>query len=164
MKFFKTTLAMTVAVILLAGCDNGKGETIYEEHKELSPNFEWKKSDIRTFEIAINDNTRPLEFALALRYASGYYYPTLPVRITEVDPDGNKVMTDLDIPIRDEKGEFIGEKGYDIIDTEHLISSKKVFPVHGKYTYTIEHMLPDEVADYVMEIGIVVRKQQEPKK
>ena len=137
---------------------------IFEEHQELSAEYTWRKDDIKTFVIDIQQNAHPYEFSIALRCASGYAYPNLPIRIKEVAPDGSTISRDMDIMVRDANGEFLGEKGYDIIDIEQIIDAKKSFPTFGKYTYTIQHMAPDiDVLDFPMEIGLIVRDTQKSK-
>jgi len=143
----------------MLACSDKK--VIFEEHQELSAEYTWIKEDIKTFVIDIQQNAHPMEFSIALRCATGYAYPNLPVRIKETAPDGSVVSRDMDIIVRDEDGAFLGDKGYDIVDIEQVIDAKKSYPSFGKYTYTIEQMAPEmEVLDYAMEIGLIVRDTQ----
>ncbi len=156
-------LVASVAVFMITSCGNS-GTVIFEEHKELSPEYEWKKADTRTFTIDIKDNSEPLQLAVAFRYATGYYYDKALMRLTEITPAGTKSMRDIDIVVRDEKGEFIGEKGYDIIDIEFVIDENKKYPAHGTYTYIIEQTMPDvDPLDFAMEVGLVLRKKDKDK-
>jgi gliding motility-associated lipoprotein GldH len=145
-------------IMILASCQDSK--TIYEEHQSFGEAYEWAKKDKKTFVIDVKENSHPVQMTLALRYASGYMYDTALLKITETDPEGNKISRDVDVRIRDEKGEFIGEKGYDIIDLEMVLDEKKVFPVFGKYTYEIEQTMPEiDPLIFVMEIGLIVRDE-----
>lgn len=149
-------LFILLAISGLISCNDQK--TIFEEHQELSPDLEWRKADKKTFVIDIKENSHPVEFLIAFRCGSGYGYDRLPVRIKETAPDGTTISRDMDIQVRKPDGEFLGEKGYDIIDIEQMIDSQKQFPTFGKYTYTIEHMAPGvDVLDYALEIGLIVR-------
>lgn len=146
-------------ITTLNSCQDSK--TIYEEHQSFGDAYEWTKNDKKTFVIDVKENSHPVQMTLALRYASGYMYEKALLKITEIDPQGNKVSRDVDVQIRDEKGEFVGEKGYDIIDLEMVLDEKKVFPVFGKYTYEIEHTMPEiDPLIFVMEIGLIVRDEK----
>lgn len=136
---------------------------MFSEHKELSEDYTWKKADTRTFEINVTNNAHPHELALTFRYATGYMYDKVLMKVTETSPDNNVVRRDVEIQLRDEKGEFIGEKGYDIIDIEYVLDAAKEYPMIGKYTYTIEQDMPDiDPLDFAMEVGMILRDK--PKK
>lgn len=163
-KMNKITQFLLILLIYSGLTSCSDQNIIFEEHQDLSPEYTWKKEDVKTFVIDIQQNAHPFEFSIALRVASGYAYPNLPVRIKEIAPDGSVVSRDMDIMVRDSKGDFLGDKGYDIIDIEQVIDAKKSFPTFGKYTYTIEHMAPGiDVLDFPMEIGLIVRDNQKAK-
>lgn len=151
-----------ITVLIFSGITSCSDKNIiFEEHQDLSADYTWKKDDVKTFVIDIQQNAHPMEFSVALRCATGYAYPNLPIRIKETGPDGTVVSRDMDITVRDANGEFLGEKGYDIVDIEQVIDAKKSFPSFGKYTYTIQQMAPEvDVLDYAMEIGLIVRDTQ----
>lgn len=148
------TAFLFIASCLLSCSD---GRTIYEKHEKLSPDLEWLRSDVKTFTIDIQENARPVEFAIAFRCASGYAYDKMLVRMTEVAPNGEKLSSDIDIEVRKQNGDFYGDKGFDIIDITQVIDAKKQYPAFGKYTYTIEHRMPEDKVDFAMEIGLIVR-------
>ncbi|MDZ4823117.1 MAG: gliding motility lipoprotein GldH [Flavobacteriales bacterium] len=135
---------------------NEKG-VIFEEHQELSANIQWDKSDKKTFVIPVNDNSKPYQFTLSFRYATGFQFQNMKMRITEKDPDGSTMIRDLDFRVRDEEGKFMGDAGYDIIDLDYVLEQEKKFPILGNYTYTIEHTMPTDPVHYAMEVGLVVR-------
>lgn len=131
---------------------------VYVEHQELSPEVEWLKADTRTFKVPVEDNSEPFNFSLSFRYATGYQYSVARVSVTETSPSGAVTQKDYELRIRDENGGYIGEPGYDIWDSEHLIEPNKVFLEKGTYTYVIEHTMPDDVLNFAMEIGVILDK------
>ncbi len=153
-------LVLVVFTLSQTGCNDVK--TIYSEHQKFGEDYHWYKKDVKTFVIDVNQNSHPFEFVLDLRYASGYFYDKALLSITETDPSGESIRRDVEIAIRDSKGEFIGEKGYDIIDLEYVLDEKKAFPVFGKYTYEIRQVMPDvDPLEFMMEVGLVVRERSE---
>ena len=147
-----------LVVSFLFSCSDQR--TVFEQHQELSDNIQWNRSDIKSFTIPISDNSKPFRFLVAFRYATGFYYANMLMRLTETDPEGNITITDLDIPTRNEKGEWIGDAGYDIMDLEYEIMNEKNFPVLGNYTYTIEHTMAEDTLHYAMEVGLVLRQMK----
>jgi gliding motility-associated lipoprotein GldH len=120
--------------------------------------IQWSKSNILTTQLSIDENSKPVKLIAGLRVASGYAYDRLLVRMTQTAPDGKRTITDLDIPVKDAKGEFLGEKGFDIIDIEYEINPNFTFPMIGDYTYTFEQTTPNvDPLHFVMELGVVVR-------
>ncbi len=129
---------------------------------EKFDDLEWKKGDNKTFVIKIDDNRRPKQMTLAFRYATGYPFDKVMMKITEVNPQGERTIRDVDFKVRDENGEFIGEKGFDIIDIEYQLDANKHFPTHGDYTYIIEQAMPQtiEKLHYAMEVGLILKEKE----
>ena len=144
---------------MMMGCSNK--EVIYSEMEKFD-NYEWKKGEIKTFEIPINDNRFSKEMILDLRYATGYPYDKIYMKVIEIDPQGQRTIRDVDFRIRDEQGGFIGDKALDIIDLQYILDANKTYPMHGQYTYQIEHAMPSNIQTlhYVMEIGLTLRENK----
>lgn len=155
---WRVLLTATCMMLCLISCDQGK--IIYKQYEKFGESLEWHKSDVRQFEIDISENKHPFKFLLTLRVASGFMYDKAYVRITETDPSGNKVSYDVGVPVRDEHGNFYGEKGFDIIDIEYVLDEKKEFPVFGKYKYEIRQMMDNvDPLIFVMEVGLIVKDE-----
>lgn len=131
-------------------------ERIYIKHKKLSPYVEWLKKDTREFSIPIADSSLTYNLYLTFRYATGYKYKVALVRVKETSPGGKVLLFEYDLRIRDEDGEYIGQPGYDIWDSEHLVEPVKIFKETGTYTYSIEHNMPVDPLNFAMEIGMIV--------
>ena len=58
--------------------------------------------------------------------------------------------------IRDDNGAYLGEPGYDIWDSEHVIESNKTYSEKGTYIYVIEHNMPDDPLNFAMEVGVIL--------
>ena len=131
-------------------------ERVYTEHKELSPELQWLKTDTREFKVPIEDAQIPYNLGLSLRFVNGYQYDVLNVFVTETSPSGKETVNEYTLKVRNEKGEYIGEAGYDIWDSEHLIDANKRYDETGTYTYTIAHNMPHDPVLNVMEIGVIL--------
>jgi gliding motility-associated lipoprotein GldH len=148
-------LILALATALL-GCQSEN--RIYIEHQELSPNVEWLKKDVREFTVPIEDNSVDYEMSLTFRYATGYQYPTANVKVTETSPSGEETVEEYELKVREANGDYLGEAGFDIWDTEHLVAPNKTFKETGAYTYVIEQNTPVDPLNFAMEIGIIMDK------
>jgi GldH lipoprotein len=98
------------------------------------------------------------ELILTFRCASGYAYRNILINMTETDPQGQKSERLLDIPVKQENGEFYGEKGFDIIDIEYAIDLAKSFDKKGNWSYSFTQVMPNiESIDFPMELGLILR-------
>ncbi|MDW7690711.1 hypothetical protein R9C00_21865 [Flammeovirgaceae bacterium SG7u.111] len=146
----------TLLLLALVGClPEGR---VYEKHKELSPEVQWLRSDTRTFEVPIEDNSVPYDMGLTFRFVNGYQYPHAKVKVTETSPSGKVTEMEYDMIVVDQNGDYIGEPGLDIWDSEHKVAPSKTFEETGTYTYEIAHAMPRDTLNLAMEIGIVLDK------
>lgn len=149
-------ILMLVAPVMFMAC-HPEGR-VYVEHQELSPQVEWLKKDIKTFKVPI-ENAGTYDMSVAFRYANGYQYRMALVKVTEISPSGEEAVYEYELKVRDEKGDYIGEPGYDIWDSEHLVESEKSFSETGTYTYHIEHNMPTDPLNFAMEIGLILDQE-----
>jgi len=131
---------------------------VYVDHQKLSPDVEWLQEDSREFEVPISEAQLDQSYALkiAFRYATGYRFRELKIKLTEISPDGEKKVKPYTLTIRDEKGDYIGDPGYDIWDSEHLIEADKSYAAAGTYRYVIAHDMPADPLNFAMEIGLIL--------
>lgn len=147
-------IAILTIIIGLTSCQ--PKERVYVKHLELSPDIEWLKKDIKEFKVPIEDDSISYNLSLSFRYAHGYQFKVVKVKVTETSPSGNKTTNNYDVQVRDEQGNYIGEPGYDIWDSEHLIEANKKYKETGTYTYTIEQNMPVDPLNLAMEIGVIL--------
>ncbi len=131
---------------------------VYVEHQELSPEVEWLKKDVREFKVPIEDSSVEYNMSLSFRYATGYQFQTAIVKVTETSPSGIETVKDYTLKVREENGDYIGEPGFDIWDSDHLVEPNKSYAETGTYTYVIEQNTPVDPLNFAMEIGIVLDK------
>ncbi|MCK4663761.1 MAG: hypothetical protein KAT68_12895 [Bacteroidales bacterium] len=150
------SLTILAIIIGLIGC-HPRGR-IYVKHQKLSPNLEWLKKDTREFKVPIKDNNIAYNMSLSFRYVHGYQYQVAKVKVTETSPSGKETVKEYDLKVREDKGDYIGEPGYDIWDSEHLVEPNKIYEETGSYTYVIEHNMSKDPLYFVMEIGVILDK------
>jgi gliding motility-associated lipoprotein GldH len=152
----KKLLTGLLIVSSLIACQSE--DRVFVEHQELSPEVEWLKKDVKTFKVPVSDNSLNFNLSLSFRYTTGYQYPTANVKVTEISPSGKESVKEYDLKVREANGDFIGEPGFDIWDSEHLVEANKKYEETGTYTYVIEQNTPVDPLNFVMEIGVILDK------
>ncbi len=147
-----------ICTLLLSACT--PENRIYEKHQSLSPDIEWLKEDVKTFEVNIMDPKSTYQFNIAFRYAQGYPWNEARVIMEEISPSGEKSTNTHSLKVRESNGEYIGEPGFDIWDSTHLIDPEKEYNETGKYTYIISHDMPKVEFPFAMEVGLIIDKNQ----
>jgi gliding motility-associated lipoprotein GldH len=150
-------LLITFIALTLFSCQ--PENRVFIEHQELSPQVEWLRKDKREFKVPVVDNNLTYDLSLSFRYASGYAYPAARVKVLEVSPSGNETVKEYALKVREANGDYIGEPGFDIWDSEHMIEPGKKYEETGTYKYVIEHNNPDDPMIMVMEIGVILDKK-----
>ena len=126
----------------------------------MSPDLEWLKKDVPEFKVQVDDNSMTYDLHMGFRYANGYQYQVLKVKMVEISPSGVALETRHELKIREDNGEYIGEPGFDIWDSDHLIQANKTFEETGVYTYTIAQDMPVDILNFGMEIGLIVDRKE----
>jgi gliding motility-associated lipoprotein GldH len=161
MNYFTRVLILSTAAVVLALASCKDDKIVYKELKKMEGNLEWKKSDVKTFEITLDKLDEPLDLILTFRCASGFMFRNMLIHMTAKDPQGNQIERVLDVPIKNEQGEFFGEKGFDIVDIEYALELAKTFDAKGIWTYTFRQEMPQmESIDFPMELGLILRRSK----
>lgn len=155
MKMNRLFAIAILAALLIACQPEGR---VYVNHQDLSPQVEWLKKDAREFKVPVDDNSSLYNLSLSFRYASGYQFQFARVKVTETSPSGKESVNEYELKIREDSGEYIGDPGFDIWDSEHLVERNKKYEEKGTYTYLIEHNMPDDPLNFAMEIGLILDK------
>lgn len=159
MKLLSHTFFILLIATVFTSCDQRR--VLYKEHISFGEEMIWNQTDAKVFKIDVRENKHPFELVIDFRYMTAYPYDKLLLEVMEIRPGGEKIRHDVDIPVREANGEFIGEKGFDIIDLEFVFESNLSYPSFGLYTYEIRQVMPEvEILPGVMEIGMILRDKE----
>ncbi len=140
--------------IIMIGCNSNE---IYNEHTETGEGFEWKASDKKTFEVAVEDPSVKYNVYVTFRYATGFAKSLAPVKLSHTNPSGETTANEVKLKIRDENGDYLGEPGYDIWDSKHLIEAETQLE-KGKHNYVLQTDNGPNNLFPVLDVGIIVEK------
>lgn len=129
---------------------------VYKDRQDLSPNIEWVKDDVKTFEFEIKDKKPSHTLTLELRFISGYPFNDAKVKAKFIAPSGESKVKNYQITIKDENGEYLGNPGLDLWDIAQVVDEDLNFKEEGKYKVEFTHSMPIDPYPYVMDLGVII--------
>lgn len=153
MKWILSAMLFVFAIGIM-GCNPNR---IYNEHFETGESFQWFKKDKKTFAVNVENAAFKYNVYITFRYATGFAKNKAPVTLSLKTPSGEVISNDYDLNIRDDKGDYIGEPGYDIWDSEHLILSETTLE-SGMNEFLLEHNNGEGTLFPVLDVGLIVEK------
>ncbi|MBN8703322.1 MAG: gliding motility lipoprotein GldH [Bacteroidetes bacterium] len=160
MNFLKNILLITIYLLListLSSCDKNR---VFEENKQISDQL-WNIDEKLSFEVNVTDTLSNHNFYINVRNADGYPYNNLFLFITTQFPNGKFAKDTLECILADESGKWLGEGLGDIWDNQIPFKRKVLFPLQGKYIFTLEQGMRAEELPLILDAGIRIEKQGE---
>jgi len=153
----KSIFKLVALVFLIQSC--APESQVYKERQDLSPEIEWKKEDVKTFTIPITEADKTYALSLELRYISGYPWDKAKVNAKITSPSGKVENKIYEMQIRDAEGNYQGNPGMDLWDSEHLVDESLSLPETGNYTIEFTHDMPKDPFPFVLELGVILNKK-----
>ena len=148
---------MLFALFLLSclGCNENQ---IYKEYNKDFSTLQWEKSKKIDFIPEIPDTVHTYKITLALRHVHGFQFRDMAVKLSSISPSGKSNSKDYTFPVMKGETEYLSQCAGDICDLETVIETNAHFNEAGKYTYTVEHLMPVDLLPNVMEFGLLIEK------
>ena len=115
----------------------------------------WQKSDAKTFEFNITDDTQLYNLVFKFSHVYDYQFATVPVNFAIENPEGKKENLTIDLKIKDASGKQLAECSGDVCDLKYKIKEKTKLQ-KGKYKVTISHSFMGPYLPNVIGIGLDV--------
>lgn len=146
-------LTVILFIIFFSSCSN-----TYRDFQKVK-DMKWHKTDVKTFEVDIpEDGNYDLYFAM--RHSTGYPFTSIKISITQITPEGEEFIKDAEFSVADEKGQYIGEVTGQLWDIEEMFSEKTPLE-KGKYTFKISHNMNSDPVILIIDIGLIIKSNQE---
>lgn len=132
---------------------------VYDKFIRMSETNQWKKEDIKTFEIDIKeDGNYTINFDFSHVY--DYQFNKVPIVFEIENESGNKETIPVDLKIKDESGKQLADCSGDICDLKYTV--KDNFPMKkGKHKIMVSNTFLFEYLPNVIGIGITVSHSKE---
>lgn len=144
---------MWFGLLLLVGnfmaCDSSY---VHQERKEI-PDGQWAKKEPLTFSLDASklDSSAAYAVGISMRYHTMIKHNNIKLLLEMLPPEGETVMQNYDLALRDENGKPVGEEMGDIGDYAHVLLPRLEFKQAGNYQFRITQAM-----DNMEELGGVV--------
>jgi gliding motility-associated lipoprotein GldH len=128
---------------------------VFSDNQVLSPEIEWHKADVKTFQVPLVADKK-YNVAIAFRFANGFPFRSAMVNMEITSPSGETSSQACELVVRQENGDYIGEAGFDIWDSEHQVLTNHSVTETGNYTFKLSHAMAQDPLNFAMEIGLLV--------
>jgi gliding motility-associated lipoprotein GldH len=118
-------------------------------------NNQWKQHVKPVFHVAIPDTTNYYNITITLRTTTDYAYSNLWFFLHSKAPKGQTGREPIQLEIAHPDGSWVGEKSGTIVTTTASFKHRK-FPQKGRYVFTFEQGITQEIADEVIDISYTV--------
>ncbi|QTE24305.1 gliding motility lipoprotein GldH [Polaribacter cellanae] len=147
--------------IFLTSCD---GNTEFNQYKSLE-NGAWKANEKVFFNFEVKDTIQAKNLFINIRNNNDFQFSNLYV-ITELKfPNGTEVIDTLQYEMADASGRFLGDGFTEIKDNKLFYKENKVFPISGKYEFTIRQAMrkngevhPIPFLEGIIDVGFSIEK------
>lgn len=136
----------------LCSCDNSN---IYQKYTDI-PDKNWTYSNISEHKVSINDTNKLYNIYVNIRHTNNYTFNNLWVVVHTKFPSGKTIEKRLDLPLSDERGQWLGKCSSDICDSKIPIQYDARFNEKGEYHFTIEQNMRKNPLPEVLAVGLRV--------
>ncbi len=150
----RTIYIVLFSTILFFGCGD---DQIFKQNLKDFANYQWEKGQTLTFAPKIEDTTQACNLILAFRHVHGYQFANLRLGILQKAPSGAETLKSYNVMVAEGDG-YLSECSGDYCDLEAILETNFRFHEIGDYTFTLQHEMPVEKLPNVMEVGIIIEK------
>lgn len=154
-KLVSVLLSLTTVALLLSSC--GKAP-LYTKAYSFEGN-QWKQDQKPVFMVDIPDTSRLYTIEITLRTTTDYAFNNLWFFIHSKTPNGETGREPVEVKIAATDGNWIGEKSGTVVSTSVFYRHKK-FPQKGKYTFTLEQGITEEIVNNIMDVTYTVTQDK----
>lgn len=147
----KIILLLFTTTVLFSCSEKG----IYNKFIEFPENHRWFKSDKKTFNFTIADDTKLYDVVFKFSHVYDYQFDSVPIRIDITNPSGESEFHTIDFNIKDSSGKPLADCSGDVCDmTMKIIEKSKL--TKGMYKIEIYHDFKNSYLPNVIGIGLEV--------
>ncbi|WP_298140884.1 hypothetical protein [Flavobacterium sp.] len=143
-----------LSISFLTSCSE---KTEYSKFIRLPENHRWFKTDAKTFEFTIDDDSKFYNVVFEFSHISDYQFASVPIKIDVKNPSGEEEFHNIDFNIIDKNGKPLADCGGDICDMSMNVLEKMKLQ-KGKYTIKVSHVFDKPYLPNVIGIGIKVKE------
>ncbi|MBI1183547.1 gliding motility lipoprotein GldH [bacterium] len=156
MKFQQLIIGLLCTTVL-SGCNRG---LLYEKYMEIDHNG-WEYVKPITFEVEVTDVSKPYDFYINLRHTNDYPYSNLWIMLFSYPPEGNPTQQRMELKLAKPDGKWLGNGLGANITHEIKVKAGFTFPMPGKYAFTLQHDMREQIVPAITHVGIRIEEASE---
>ena len=141
-------------VIFICACEKS---LVFEKNEKMTAG-QWHQNDHVDFDVDIADTINLHNFYINLRHGGNYHFSNIFMFISTKMPDGEFFRDTLECSLAQEDGKWYGSGIGDICDVRIAFKKNLVFPLKGKYHFSIEQAMRMNSLPYVFDVGVRIEK------
>jgi len=140
--------------LLLAfiSCNDKK---VFSEHKTDFRANQWKKNDVKLFDITIDDESKNYDLTLSISHVFDYQFDKVPITIGITNPKGETEVLKINLILKDSAGKDKGDCLGDICDLKQIFK-KNVKLSKGNYVVSVANNFNNSYLPNISSLGIEV--------
>ncbi len=157
-KDFKLLAAFSI-LLFLASCDANR---VFEKNIDIAKEL-WDYDDVKKFEVDIQDTSIRYNIGVNVRHSFQFEWRNVYVQIGTTLPDGKKLKKRVNLLLSEPDGKWYGKCFGDNCFLHIPIQSNFIFPIKGKYTFTIKQDMRQNPLKFMKFVGLRIEKSSEVK-
>lgn len=150
----KTKIFFLIAsVFILISCSKVKSN--YSRFDEFPENHQWKRSDAKTFDFTIGNDSQSYDIVFKFSHVFDYQFNSVPVNFVMETPNGKKEKFAIDLKIKDSSGQQLADCSGDVCDLTLAIKDN-IKLAKGNYKITVTNSFKGLYLPNVIGVGLEV--------
>lgn len=139
-------------MLVFISCNDKK---VFSEYKTDFKSNQWQKSDVKSFDITIDDESKNHDLTLILSHVYDYQFDQVPVIISVKNPKGETEIINIGLILKDSAGKDKGDCLGDICDLKQTFK-KNVNLIKGNYVISVAHDFNNSYLPNISSLGLEV--------
>ena len=148
---------LLLILFTLFGLTSCNKNSVYSTFYKNNENNRWLKSDAKTFEFAIDDESQLYDIIFNFSHVYDYQFSTVPINFVIENATGNKENFTIDLMIKNKSGKQIADCSGDICDLKLKIKEKYKLE-KGNYKVIISTSFKGDYLPNVIGVGLEIKK------
>lgn len=153
----KSTLLFLGLFFLIVSCDKSE---VYSKFDEGFPENRWEKQDAKTYDFAIDDDSKLYNITFRFSHIFDYQFASVPIHFTIVNPSGEQEERTIDLQIKDANGKDLAECSVDYCDLNYKLE-ENVKLSKGNYKVMVSQAFEGPYLPNIIGVGLKVEKIKE---
>lgn len=151
----KKTFALLSLAILLISCD----KAVYKKYETDLVGNRWQKNDVKTYNFELKE-AGTYDLMVDFSHVYGTQFPSIPLKVTIVNPDQTRKTADYALELRNAAGEELGDCTGDYCDLREPVFSNLQLAA-GNYQVSVANDFEHDFVPNVLGIGIRLVKSKD---